>query len=254
MNFKTTSYCRLCLSRDIKKIFSLKPIPLGEKYYFNKILPSKITRYPYSIGLCKSCRNIQTMEVVKAKLLWKNYTYFSSQTKSIVSHFRTVSKIICRNYKFKKKSLIIDVGSNDGSLLINFKKKGFKVLGIDPAKNVAQQANESGVNTLIGLLNKNLEKKIIKKYNKAKIITAFNVFAHAENLREMLSSIKNILDDDGVFVFEVQYLGDILEKKILGTFFHEHMYHHSITSLNNFFNSFGLNFYDVMRVKIQKDQ
>ena len=96
MNYKTTSHCRLCLKNNIKRIFSLKPIPLGEKYYDNKIKSSKILRYPYSIGFCKKCKNIQTMEVIKDKFLWKDYTYFSSQTKSIVSHFKAISKIILK--------------------------------------------------------------------------------------------------------------------------------------------------------------
>ena len=252
MNYKVSSHCRLCLRNKIKRIFSLKPIPLGEKYFNNKIKSSKTLRYPYSIGFCKKCKNIQTMEVIKNKFLWKNYTYFSSQTKSIVSHFKNVSKIILKKYKISEKNLIIDIGSNDGSLLQNFKKRKIRVLGIDPAKNVANFANKLGINTLVGIFNKKIEKKILKKNGKAKIITAFNVFAHAEDLRGMLSSINNILDDNGVFIFEVQYLGDILDRRILGTFFHEHMYHHSITSLNNLFKSFDLNFYDVMKVKIQK--
>ncbi len=252
MNFKKSFHCRLCLKKDIKKIFSLKPIPLGEKYYRKKVKSYKILRYPFSVGFCKKCKNVQTMEVVKDKFLWKDYTYFSSQTKSIVSHFKDVSKIILKKYKLNKNNLILDIGSNDGSLLQNFKKKKIKVLGIDPAKNVANYAKKLGINTLVGILNSKIEKKVLKNHGKAKIITAFNVFAHADNLRDMLGSIKNLLDDDGIFVFEVQYLGDILDKKILGTFFHEHMYHHSITSLNNFFNLYGLNFYDVMKVKIQK--
>ena len=82
MNYKVSSHCRLCLRNKIKRIFSLKPIPLGEKYFNNKIKSSKTLRYPYSIGFCKKCKNIQTMEVIKDKFLWKNYTYFWLRRKS----------------------------------------------------------------------------------------------------------------------------------------------------------------------------
>ena len=100
-----------------------------------------------------------------------------------------------------------------------------------------------------------MDKKIsedIKRNMKAKLITAFNVFAHSDNMKDMLLSIKNLLDEEGIFAFECQYLGDIIAKKIVGTFFHEHLSHHSVYSLNKFFKKHGLRFVDIKRVNIQK--
>ena len=161
----------------------------------------------------------------------------SFQTKAIILNIENISNVIAKKIKLKKNELVLDIGSNDGVALKPFKDLGFKnILGIEPAKNFVKYANSKGIKTILGKLDPEMGKFIIKKKIKPKLITAFNVFAHTPKLKEMLITIKKILSKDGHFVFEVQYLGDILEKKILGTFFHEHMHHHSINSLMNFFN------------------
>ena len=251
MSYKVSNNCRLCLSKKIKTVFSFKPMPIGEKYSRSKF-KKKTIKYPFSVGICKKCKNVQTMEVVNDKNLWENYTYFSSQTKAISNHFKEVSKYIIKQTKLDKNHLVIDIGSNDGTLLKNFKNSGIKVLGVDPAENVVRYANSIGINTMVGKFDKSIGKRILKKNYKAKLVTAFNVFAHTSKLREMIKTIDNVLDEKGFFVFEVQYLGDILDKKILGTFFHEHMHHHSITSLKNFLEEFNFNFIDAIKVNIQK--
>ena len=250
--YKVTNYCRLCLSKKVKIGFKLNNIPLGEKYFRKKEEAFNQLKFPLTIGWCSNCKNVQLMEVINSNLLWQNYTYLSSQTKAILNHFNHVSNYIVKKFKIKKNDLVIDIGSNDGSLLYFFKKKKIKVLGIDPANNVVKIANHKGIETLKGLFDHKIVQKIKKNYQKPKIITAFNVFAHSEKIREMLLDVKSIMDDDGVFVFEVQYLKDIYNKKILGTFFHEHMYHHSATSLNSFFNSFNLTLFDIKKANVQK--
>ena len=250
--YSTSKYCRLCLSKNIEVNLKLKPIPLGEKYSLNKKDKTFSKKFPLTIGRCLNCKNVQAMEVIKPKILWQNYTYISGQTKAILDHFKKFSNYTINKFNLKKTDLVLDIGSNDGSLLNCFKKKKIKVLGVDPARNLTKIANNNGINTLTGLFDKKIISKIKKKYQKPKIITAFNVFAHTAKLREMLHSILDILDDNGVFIFEVQYLGDIYQKKILGTFFHEHMYHHSIISLKNFFNLYNMSLFDIEKVNIQK--
>ena len=194
------------------------------------------------------------MEVINNKLLWQDYTYLSSQTEAIVKHFAKFTKKTLKRFNLNKNDLIIDIGSNDGSLLKAFKKskKKIRVLGVEPAKNVAQLAEKKNINTLNKFFDFNLSKLINNKFEKAKIITCFNTFAHSENLRSIVKGIKNILDKDGVFIFECQYLMDIYKNKILGTFFHEHLYHHSVSSLKYFFNLYGMELFDVEKANIQK--
>lgn len=252
--FKNSKNCRLCLSKDIKKIHNFEKIPVGEKYFVKKTDYNKIIQFPMTLYRCSECYNVQISEVINPQYLWSNYTYLSGQTKSIKKHFSEfTSKLFKKNfYKYNKNDMIIDIGSNDGSLLQYFKKNKFKVLGVDPALNIVKLANKNGINTIHGLFNSDIISKIDKKYGKAKIITAFNVFAHTDEMYEMIVSIRSILDKDGIFAFEVQYLSDILRKKILGTFFHEHMCHYCVTSLNKFFNKYNMKLIDVEKVNIQK--
>ena len=250
--YRVTKYCRMCLNKKIKVGLRLSQMPLGERYTFNKKSALRSKKFPLTIGWCSRCKNIQTMEVVSPKMLWGDFTYISGQTNSIVEHFKQISVMITRKFKLRKNDFVIDIGSNDGSLLKFFKNKNFRVLGIDPADKIANIANKRGIKTLVSFFNLKIARKIKKNYPKAKIITCFNTFAHAENMREIMFGVKEIIDENGVFVFECQYLNDIYKKKILGTFFHEHMYHHSVTSLYNFFKSFDLDLFHVQKTNIQK--
>ena len=126
------------------------------------------------------------------------------------------------------------MGSNDGTLLQCFKNKGFNnILGVDPASEIVDQANLTGIRTIKGYFNLDLVKKINNSNGKAKIITANNVFAHTDDLRGILEAIKFMMKDDSIFVFEVSYLLDVVKKMLIGDH-HEHLSYHSVTSLKNF--------------------
>lgn len=252
--YKKSNKCRLCSSRFLKKIYDFEKIPVGEKYFSEKKKYKKIIQFPMTLYRCSNCYNIQISEVVDPEFLWSNYTYLSGQTQSIKKHFLEFYYNLLKKsfFKYKKNDLIIDIGSNDGSLLQNFKSNKFRVLGIDPALNIVKIANRNKINTIHGLFNLINSKKILNKYGKAKIITAFNVFAHTDKMKETLISVRNVLDEDGVFIFEVQYLKDILQKNILGTFFHEHMCHYSVTTLKKFFDNNNMKLIDIEKVNIQK--
>ena len=124
-------------------------------------------------------------------------------------------------------SLVIDIGSNDGSLLKPFKQAGHRVLGIDPAKSVARRAVEAGIPTIAELMTPDLARKIREQHGPAHVVCAFNVFAHADDLSAMAESIRTMLAPDGLFFFEAQYLLDIVDGMLIATIFHEHMSYHS---------------------------
>lgn len=240
--------CRLCGSSLIRPVVPLHPIPIGEHYTKEK---SKFdaTRFPIDIYQCSVCSAVQTNDDIENDFLWKDYTYFSGQTKKIIEHFNDFSKYILKNYTIKNKS-ILDIGSNDGSLLKQFKSNGFSVQGIDPADTVVNEARRNGIPTELGLFNEKNCKEFFpnKKFD---IITAFNVFAHSQEMQNMAKTVFNLLTEDGIFCFEVQYLVDIINKNILGTFFHEHMIHYSYQSANNFLGQFNLEIIDYQRNNIQ---
>src|SRR3990167_2591516 len=232
--------CRLCLSKDVVCVVKLNPVPLAEKYTQTPDEARTAPKYPIDLYMCQPCGHVQLLDVINSKELWSDYTYHSGQTQGIVRHFETVSKNIIARYAPAPGSLAIDIWSNDGTLLRFFKQAGYKVLGIDPAKEIAKKATESGIETICSTLTNEAAKKIRQKYGPASVVTAFNVYAHVDDLGDMTDGIRTLLSNDGLFVFEVQYLLDIVDHMLIGTIFHEHMSHHSLTPLTKFFDQRGL--------------
>lgn len=244
--------CRLCDSEDVKLVVKLNPVPLAEKYTDTPEEAQQASKYPIDLYMCETCSHVQLLDVIDSHDLWKGYTYHSGQTQGIVRHFQDVSENIISKYTPSSGSLVIDIGSNDGTLLRFFKNAGYRVHGVDPAKEIAEKATASGIETTPALFTPQVAKNICEKYGTASVVTAFNVYAHADNLGEMTDAIHSLLSDDGIFVFEVQYLLDIVDKVLIGTIFHEHMSHHSLKPMIRFLNSHNLELIDVERVSIQK--
>lgn len=243
--------CRLCSSRNLELVIKLAPVPLAEKYT-RPDEPDDCEAYPLDVYMCRDCGHVHILDVIDSETLWDDYTYHSGQTKGIVEHFEEVAQQVIERHHPTPGGLVIDVGSNDGSLLRPFKERGYRVLGIDPAREIARKATENGIETLPELLTIDLARQIREKYGPASVITAFNVFAHADDLNGMAESIRHMLAPDGVFLFEAQYLMDIVDKMLLGTIFHEHMSHHSLKPMKQYLERHGMELIDVQRVTIQK--
>tara|TARA_B100001027_G_C16227087_1_gene312725 strand:- start:158 stop:1162 length:1005 start_codon:yes stop_codon:yes gene_type:complete len=180
--------------------------------------------------------------------MFSNYLYTSSTSKVFREHFEKAAEKYVKEFKLsKKKSYIIDVGSNDGIALKPFKSLGFKnILGIEPAKNLAKLANKNKIKTFNGFLTiKNLKK--IKKG--ADIILASNVFAHSDDLKEMVECMKKLLKKDGILIIEVQYLLNTLKDLTFDNIYHEHYNYWSLTSLVNFFKKFNLEIYNAEKIQ-----
>lgn len=243
--------CRLCGGKNIELVIKLAPVPLAEKYTLPGE-PADNEVYPLDVYMCTDCGHVQLLDVINSETLWDDYTYHSGQTKAIVEHFEEIAQDVIARYQPAPGSLVIDVGSNDGSLLRPFKARGYRVLGIDPAREIARKATASGIETLPELMTPALAAQVRQKYGPAAVVTAFNVFAHADDMAGMAESIRQMLAPDGVFIFEAQYLMDIVDKMLLGTFFHEHMSHHSLKPMKLFLERHGMELIDVQRNNIQK--
>lgn len=244
--------CRLCDSADVKLVVNLNPVPLAEKYTNNPEEAQQAPRFPIDLYMCNACSHVQLLDVINSKDLWKDYTYHSGQTQGIVNHFKEVSEKVISKYSPKPRSLVVDIGSNDGTLLRFFKNAGYEVHGVDPAKEIAEKATASGINTTPAIFVQEVADQIRNAHGPASVVTAFNVYAHADNLGAMTDAIYSLLAQDGVFIFEVQYLEDIVDKVLIGTIFHEHMSHHSLKPMVKFLDAHGLQLIDVERVTIQK--
>jgi hypothetical protein len=162
-----------------------------------------------------------------------------------------VAAKICNAYEPPAGSLVVDIGSNDGSLLRPFKEAGHRVLGIDPATEIARQATRSGIETIPELMSLRLAREVRDRHGPAHVVCMFNAFAHADNLHEVADGIRTMLAPEGVFVFEAQYLLDIIDGVLIATIFHEHMSHHSAKPLVQFLGRHGMALIDVERAPIQ---
>ena len=243
--------CRLCDAKDVELVVKLDPIPLSENYCQDSETGKKAARYPVDLYMCKACGHVQQLDVVDSKSLWESYTYYSGEAKGMSEHFCQVAARIRETYHPAPDSLVIDIGSNDGSLLRPFKDAGHRVLGIDPATEIARQATTAGIETIPELMSIELTKQIRDKHGPAQIVCMFNAFAHADNMGEIAESIRTMLAPDGLFFFEAQYLLDIIDRVLIATIFHEHMSHHSVKALTVFLGRHGMELVDVERVPIQ---
>ena len=204
--------------------------------------------FPLDLYLCLECGHVQLLDVVDPDLLFGNYIYTTSISLGLVEHFRRYAEEVAQKFSLAGNSLALDIGSNDGTLLKFFKEKGLRVLGIDPAVRIAQQATEAGIETIPAFFTRELAMKIRNSHGQAALITANNVFAHSDNLPDMADGIRELLAGDGIFVFEVSYLVDIIEKLLFDTVYHEHLCYHSIKPLDHFFRAHDLELIDVHRM------
>ena len=228
--------CRCCEGTNLKRVISLGYQPLA-----NNLLKSynqKEETFPLEMNYCSDCHNCQLSHVVNPKKLFSNYLYLSSTASSFVEHFKKAAKKYIEKFKLKpNKTFIIDVGSNDGIGLKPFKDKKFKnLLGIEPAKNLANLANKNGIRTYNSFLDKKILKKIKKK---ADIILASNVFAHSDNLKMMTECMLKLLKNEGILIIEIQYLLNTLKDFTFDNIYHEHVNYWSLTALNFFFGQFN---------------
>ena len=237
--------CRACGNKKLKRVISLGYQPLANNLLNKK--NDKCELYPLEVNYCDSCHNCQVAVAVNRKKMFSNYLYTSSTSKSFRDHFINAAKKYVKDLKLiKNKSYIIDIGSNDGVALKPFKDLGFKkILGVEPAKNLAKLANKNKIKTYNGFL----EKKNLKKIKRnADLILASNVFAHSDKLKEMAECMFSLLKNKGVIVVEIQYLLNTLKDLTFDNIYHEHYNYWSLTSLVTFFKKFNGNIYKAEKI------
>ena len=245
-NYKTN--CRACGSEDLDFILSLGLSPLANNLLSKKT--ENFDKFPLDIFKCKTqeCFNVQLSVVVPPDLMFKDYLYVSSTTESFRKHFFSFAKKIKKDLKLNKNSLVVDIGSNDGVFLKPLKDLKIKAIGVDPAENLAKIANNNKLKTFPSYFDNKIVNKIMKQYGKADLVTAFNVFAHSDNLKEIAVNTSNILKKNGVFVFEVQYFLDTIRDLTFDNIYHEHTNYWTLTSIMKFFNQLPLKVYKVEKI------
>ncbi len=235
------NYCQISGKKDISEVIDLGEQPLCDSLLsFDEIKNNTEKFYPLKLMRSRSLGHGQLGYVPKdSEIYHLNYPYRPGITKEVVDHHREQSDKIIKKNKLEKNSLVVDIGSNDGTLLKEYKMKGMRVVGVEPT-NMAKIANEINLETLQMSFNQDATKKIINKHGKAKLITATNVFAHMSSLNDVMVGIFNLLDDNGLFIFENHYIIDILKLTQYDSIYHEHIRSYSLTSLDYLFKLYNM--------------
>jgi C-methyltransferase./Methyltransferase domain./Hypothetical methyltransferase. len=242
------SDCRLCGSKNIDMVLHMSPTPLGDHYISADELSMIEKTQPVDLYLCGDCGLAQLPETLDATEVYGRYIYKTSDSLGLVEHFDKSVSIVIEKFKPGKGSLIVDIGSNDGSYLKLYQSKGIQVLGVEPASSIAKGASLANVPTINEFFSKKVAESIVKNYAKASIVTANNTFANIDNLHDFVENIKRIMKEDGVFIFETGYVLDLLSKVIFDNIYHEHLSYFSIKPLELFFGSMGMELFDVDRI------
>ena len=244
---KTINRCQISNKKDLTKILSLGYLPPVNNYHAINNAQNEEVFFLTDLVYSKSSKLVQLKTIVDKEIIFpKSYPYTSSTTGILRDNFKDLY-IECKKIAdLKKKDLIVDIGSNDGNLLSNF-KKNHRVLGVTP-ENIGKIAIKRGINTLLRYFDNKTANIILRKFGKAKLITATNVFAHIDDLNAVMKNIIKILDKGGIFVSESHYLVSLIQTNQYDTIYHEHMRYYSLTSLGNLFKKYNLKIFHAKKI------
>jgi len=230
--------CRMCGSKDLKQWLDLGHQPHSDQFHKSKE-EAEMT-YPLGVSECQDCGlNQLTYIVAKEELYLNDYLYESSITKTANAHWTEFAETVSEKVGLKKNSLVVDIGSNDGTLLTKFQSLGHEVLGIDPTPEATQIAIDRGVPTKQEFFGES-------GYDfKADLVIGTNVFAHVHDLKKFMKDIVGILTDEGVFVFESPYFGEFLKGLEYDTVYHQHLSYLSLKPVAKFMEMNGMEVFDV---------
>lgn len=240
--------CRLCGATTLELVLPILPSAIGDAFVSKEDLDEPQELFPLDTYLCLACGHLQNLDVVDPEILFRNYTYRTSASMGLVAHFREYAQSVVDGLRVPVRSLVVEIGSNDGSLLKAFKALGMRVAGVDPAKSIAAAATAEGINTVPEFFTSQIAQDVLARDGPASLVCANNVFAHADNISDIVKGIRLLLGPDGVFVFEVSYVPDIVDHFVFDTIYHEHVSHHALIPLERFFNRLDMSIFDVQRV------
>lgn len=259
MSTKNTC-CRICGNKDLYKFLELGPQPPANAFLTppnssHRLYPDFFALqfknekyYPLDVYFCPSCGLVQLTDIVNPDTLFRDYAYYTGKSSETMKrHFKELAKKLTEEFDLCSDDLIIDIGSNDGTFLKNFKCRR---IGVDPAENIAKQANLNGVKTFPCFFTADSAWKILNKVGKAKVITATNVFAHVNNLYDFMAGVRCLLEDDGVFVIEVPHFMELYKNKEFDTIYHEHLSYFLVGPLVELFSKFRLKITKVEKIPV----
>ena len=237
--------CRLCGSRKLQPVFSLQPTPVGDYYLPQTKHPERLACHPLNLFLCRNCGHCQLDALVDPGEIYSNYLYTTSVSLGLADHFQQYADTVCAKLGLKTGSLVVDIGSNDGTLLRAFKEKGMRVLGVDPAQAIAERAAAAGIPTVNAFFDPALAAQIRREHGAADLVIANNVVANVPAPVEFVKGVALLLAEQGHFVWETGYVKYLTEGCVFDNIHHEHIDYYAVRPLIEFYRRLGLALTDV---------
>jgi SAM-dependent methyltransferase len=237
--------CRLCFSKKIKTVYKFEKTPIGDDYT-KKINKTKL--YDLNLNMCEKCKFVQLSNVINPDKVYGDYLYSTNTSAGLSQHFYELGNTLIKKKIVSKNSKILEIGSNDGTLLKFFKNKCSYLLGVDPAIHLFK---DSSIKIIKGLFNYNLSNKIKSNYGKFDLVIANNVIANIDDLEDVFCGIKNIISEKGFLVIETFALFGIIKNNLIDNIYHEHLSYFSIESLKKFCEKFNFNLKEVKFLSIK---
>lgn len=240
----TKKTCRVCGGKDFIAILDLGAMPAANSFLSKAELKKKEETFPLVLYFCKTCSLVQLLDRVHPRYLFKHYDYMTSASKPLVDYFVEMGKMLKKRFLSSKNDLVVEIGGNDGVLLESLADEA-RVLNIEPAKNIAELARKRGVTTINEFFSEKLAQRIRSKYGSAAVVTASNVFAHIDDLDDVMRGIARLIDNGGVFVCEAHWVGNLIGEGGFDQIYHEHLCYFSLKSFSHLMQRFGLSVFDV---------
>jgi SAM-dependent methyltransferase len=234
--------CQLCNHEQLIEFLNLGKQPLANKYPTAAQFASE-DFFPLGVLFCEQCKNVQLGTVISRERMFEDYYYLSSVNAALVRHFEALAN------KLGDARFVVDVGSNDGILLKPLKALGVKAIGVEPSINVSKIANDQGLTTICSFFDTTATAEIEKTYGKADVIVASSVFTHLEDPHQFIEAVKTLLTDDGRFIIEVEYIGNILRHVQFERFYLDRIFYYSLTSLKHLFEAHDMVIADVAHIE-----
>ncbi|MGB5511854.1 MAG: class I SAM-dependent methyltransferase [Woeseiaceae bacterium] len=245
------SRCRICGGDKLVKYLDLGMMPLANNLADSAAAAKAMQRYPMQVLYCSGCSLSQLSVVIDPRTLFSKYAYRSSIGRGYLAHCRLMARSVSDSLGLREGDLVVDIAGNDGALLSVFKEElGVRVLNVDPAKNLVEIAAAVGVPTITSFWGADVARKVVAEYGRPKLITATNVFAHVDNVRDFVAAARDCLDDDGALMLEFPYGVDFIEHREFDTIYFEHLSYVLVGPTKRLAEDLDMQVFDVQKQEI----
>ena len=250
MRPKSKPICAFCNSNLLSEILDFGDVALAGGFLREDQF-SKEIKFPLRVFFCEDCYAVQVVDPVDPNIMFKDYFYFSSQIRTLKDHFADFATEVASRFIEPRSATVLEFGCNDGVLLEPLKRIGVKnLIGVDPATNILNSIDIEGVNLINDFFTEKVAQDVVERFGNIDLIVANNVFAHIPDICGVTRAIKIALSDDGVLVFEVHYLGGVIQGLQYDMIYHEHLYYYSLITLQKHFARHGMIIFDTKSVPI----